>query len=302
VSHQGIDEPAVPQTGGGGLVRVRLDLGYDGTDFHGWARQPHLRTVQGVIEDALRTVLRLAVTPETTCAGRTDSGVHARGQVAHVDVPAALVLGEHAPHGPDDLLRRLAGALPHDVRVFDVCVAPPGFDARFGALTRRYAYRICDDVAGPDPLARRFTLWHASRLDVDAMDAASAALEGEHDFAAFCKRRAGASTVRRLVTYRWQRVGPGSLEATVVADAFCHSMVRALVGGALAVGVGRRPAPWLREVLAGAVRVPEINVAGPTGLTLEAVTYPEPVRLAAQAEATRRFRGSRPVSGQMGDF
>lgn len=277
------DEPAVPEVGGGGLVRLRLDLGYDGTDFSGWARQGDRRTVQGVVEDALRTVLR---TPDlvTTCAGRTDAGVHARGQVVHVDVPAEAYAGLAAVLGV-----RLAGVLPSDVGLRSVALAAPGFDARFSPLWRRYAYRVSDARYGVDPLRRRDVLHHRRLLDVALMNEASALLVGEHDFAAFCRRREGATTVRTLLELSWERLGD-LVEGRVVADAFCHSMVRALVGALLAVGAGRRPVGWPAAVLAGRERVADVQVVAPHGLTLEEVRYPADDELATRAAATRRRR------------
>ena len=278
-------EPAVPAPGAGGLVRLRLDLGYDGSDFSGWARQPGRRTVQEVLEDALVTVLRV---PEArvTCAGRTDSGVHARGQVGHVDAPATAVA---AAGGPGALARRLSGVLPRDVRVTDVAPAGEGFDARFSALWRRYAYRVSDHPAGVDPLRRHDVVDHRRALDVEAMDQAARSLLGMHDFSAFCRPRPGATTVRTLLEHGWSRVD-GLVVAAVVADAFCHNMVRALVGAALAVGEGRRPPSWPAEVLAARVRRPDVQVAPPHGLTLEEVRYPPADELAARAQAARRRR------------
>jgi tRNA pseudouridine38-40 synthase len=280
-----MDEPVAPHPGSGGLVRVRLDLGYDGTDFSGWARQPGRRTVQGVLETALQTALRLDGPPAVTVAGRTDAGVHARGQVAHVDIAPASWERER-----DALLTRLAGLLTRDVRVRSVEAAPPGFDARFSALARRYAYRVDDSVGGPEPLRRREVLHVRHRLDVAAMQAAADLLLGEHDFAAFCRRRPGASTVRELRRLAWRRADTGLVVADVEADAFCHSMVRALVGALLAVGAGRREAGWPAQVLAGRERDPGVTVAAPHGLTLEEVRYPADVELAARAAATRRRR------------
>ncbi|MEQ7126415.1 tRNA pseudouridine(38-40) synthase TruA [Actinopolymorpha sp. B11F2] len=276
------------------LVRLRLDVAYDGTDFAGWAAQRGQRTVQGELERALATVLRLAEPAPTTCAGRTDAGVHARGQVCHVDVPRpaySAVPGRDSTHPPAvSLLRRLAGALPADVRVRGVREAPAGFDARFSAVWRRYAYRVCDDLAAADPLRRREVLLHARPLDVAAMNAASHRLLGEHDFAAFCRRREGATTVRRLLDLSWERDASGLAIARVVADAFCHSMVRALVGALLAVGVGQRPVEWPAAVLAGRLRDSAVNVVPPRGLTLEEVGYPPDDELAARAHAARRRR------------
>ena len=156
-------------------VRLRLELAYDGTGFAGWAIQPGLRTVQGVLEAALGTVLRTDGPPRVTVAGRTDSGVHARGQVAHVDIPAGLIeksSGRSSRPVDEVLLTRLGGILPSDLVVHTLERAADGFDARFSALRRRYTYRICDDAARRDPLSRTHVLWHRRALDVDAMAAA----------------------------------------------------------------------------------------------------------------------------------
>ena len=260
------------------MIRLRIDLGYDGTAYAGWARQPGQATIQGAIEDALAVVLRLEAAPVLTVAGRTDAGVHARGQVAHVDVPAE----------PDNLARRLNGLLPPGIRIRAVTVAPAGFDARFSALSRRYSYRVADSF--PDPLHRHDTVVHGKPLDLIAMNDASALLVGEHDFAAYCRQREGATTVRRLLRLDWTRDSDDVAVATVEADAFCHSMVRALVGALLAVGDGRRPASWPAAVLAAGVRDSAVTVAPAHGLTLEEVRYPPDEELAARAEETRRIR------------
>jgi tRNA pseudouridine38-40 synthase len=225
-------------------------------------------------------VLRTPQPPRLTVAGRTDAGVHARGQVAHVDVAGA-------PE-PAALERSLNGVLAADVRVRGVRPAPPGFDARFSAVWRRYSYRVSDGTL--DPLRRHETLHHPRPLDVDAMNAASVLLLGEHDFAAFCRRREGASTVRGLLVFDWAREADGVVVARVQADAFCHSMVRALVGALLAVGDGRRDVGWPASVLAGAVRDPGVTVVAPHGLVLEEVGYPPDDQLAARAELTRQHR------------
>jgi tRNA pseudouridine38-40 synthase len=266
-------------------VRLRLDLAYDGSGFSGWARQPGRRTVQEVVETALGLLLHLADPPALTVAGRTDAGVHARGQVAHADVPAAGWASAASA-----ALRGLAGLLPPDVRARSVSVAPDGFDARFSALWRRYSYRICDDPAAADPLRRGDTLWYPRKLDVGRMNEAARALVGEHDFAAFCRRREGASTVRNLIRLDWARQPSGEVAAEVVADAFCHNMVRALVGALLAAGDGRRPAGWPGQVLAAGVRDPAVHVAPPHALCLEEVRYPADRELSNRATATRRRR------------
>ncbi len=266
-------------------LRLRLDLAYDGSGFSGWATQPGRRTVQAVTEEALSRVLRLPAAPRLTVAGRTDAGVHARGQVAHADVPAGAW---HAAAGR--AVRALAGVLPPDVRLRGLAPAPDGFDARFSALWRRYTYRVSDDPAVADPLRRNETLWYPRRLRLDPMNAAAAVLVGEHDFAAFCRRRERATTVRRLLRLDWARDDDGVAMATVVADAFCHNMVRALVGALLAVGEGRQPPGWPRDVLAAAVRDHAVHVAPAHGLCLAEVRYPPPEELAARARATRRVR------------
>ena len=265
--------------------RVRIDLSYDGGGFSGWARQPGQRTVQQVLEDALSQVLRAGPPVQLTVAGRTDAGVHARGQVAHADLPLAAWL-DAAPV----ILRRLAGLLPPDVRVRRIGAAPDGFDARFSALSRRYSYRVCDDLTGPEPLRRHDTLWYRRGVEVSVMNEAAGRLLGEHDFAAFCRRRAGATTVRELLALSWTRPEATVAEATVIADAFCHSMVRALMGALLKVGDGARPPSWPAQVLTAQVRDPAVPVVPPHGLCLEEVRYPPPGELAQRALATRRVR------------
>jgi tRNA pseudouridine38-40 synthase len=278
-----------------GMVRVRLDLSYEGRDFSGWAKQHGRRTVQGELEDALRVVLRLSEPVELTVAGRTDAGVHARGQVAHVDLPGEV----WAEHG-EQLRRRLAGRLPMDVRVWRVSEAPAHFNARFSAIWRRYAYRVSDHPGGVDPLLRGHVLWHNWPLDMDAMNESAESLLGEHDFAAYCKKREGATTIRTLQALRWERRDDGVLEATVLADAFCHNMVRSLVGAMLFVGDGHRPPEWPGKVLVTGVRDSAVHVVRPHGLTLEEVGYPRDEELAARNEASRNRR-SLPGAGAGGE-
>jgi tRNA pseudouridine38-40 synthase len=275
-------------------VRLRLDLAYDGTDFHGWATQPGLRTVQGLVQAALSQVLRVDSLP-VTCAGRTDTGVHARGQVVHLDLSDDVlraVVGRSTAPAVDVLVRRLNGVLPADVRIRGGREAPDGFDARFSALWRRYSYRIADQPASLDPLVRRWVLSRQRRLDVEAMNAAARLLVGEHDFAAFCKRREGATTIRTLLDLHWARDEAGLAVAEVRADAFCHHMVRALVGCLVAVGEGRRPSEWAAEVLRRGVRDASVSVVPAHGLTLEEVAYPPDTELAGRAVASRRVRAS----------
>ena len=274
-------------------VRLRLDLAYDGTDFSGWAAQPGQRTVEGVLTGALTTLFRADDPLRLTVAGRTDAGVHARGQVAHADVDqtAYLALPGRSDRSPEQAaLTRLAGILPPDVVVNRVCRAPSGFDARFAALSRRYRYRIADAGATRDPLRRRDTVWLKDSLDVAAMNAASAPLVGLRDFAAFCKRREGATTVRTLVEFSWARARDGVIEGTVIADAFCHSMVRALVGSVVPVGAGRQSVHWPASIQAAATRDPHVKVMPAHGLSLEEVRYPPDDLLAARSLQARSRR------------
>ena len=280
MAHLHVDEPATGT--GGGLVRVRLDISYDGTALHGWARQPGQRTVQGELELALATVLRHDV--DLTVAGRTDAGVHATGQVAHTDLPAAL-FAEHEPR----LLRRLRGVLPPDVAVTGARVVSGAFDARFGALARHYVYRLTDADSGPPPLRRADTTGWLRRVAVPEMRVAAALLLGQQDFAAYCRRREGATTIRTLVDLDVSRDGD-LVEIRASADAFCHSMVRSLVGALLAVGEGRRPAGWPASLLTRTVRADDVAVAPAGGLTLVRVDYPPDEELAARALVTRAKR------------
>lgn len=261
-------------------MRLRLDLSYDGTAFHGWAAQPGLRTVQGEVETAIATVLRLPEPAMLTCAGRTDAGVHARGQVAHLDLDDV---------DPDVLARRLRRLLPDDIGIRGVSVAPEGFDARFAALERRYVYRVVDGPAGPDPLLRHAVVRWPHRLKVDDMNAAASHLLGQHDFAAFCKKREGATTIRTLLELHTLR-NDDLLETTVRADAFCHSMVRSLMGVLVSVGEGRFPSEWAAEILGATERDTRVRVMPAHGLVLEEVVYPDDSDLAARAREARARR------------
>lgn len=282
------------------MTRVRLDLAYDGGGFTGWARQPGLRTVQGVLEDALATVFRrVGESPRLTVAGRTDVGVHATGQVAHLDLDAEQLAdldrprrGGPAPTGLEALVRRLNGiaGADGDVQVQRAVVAPPGFDARFAAVWRRYEYRIADARALRDPRRRGYELWHPTALDGEAMSAAAESLLGLHDFAAFCRPREGATTIRTLQEFSWSRDADGVLVARVRADAFCHSMVRALVGACLAAGDGRFGAERPAQLRDAAERTSAFAVVPAKGLTLVEVGYPPDAELAARVEQTRARR------------
>jgi len=285
-------------------VRIRLDIAYDGTQFRGWARQPGLRSVQGTLEDAIGRVL--GGTPRLVVAGRTDAGVHAAGQVAHLDLDeeqlarltARPARGNAAsgtvPEPAERLAPRLRGVLGGypDVTVHSTALAPAGFDARFSAVWRRYEYRIADRVSGYDPLERLRTTSVRADLDVEAMDAAARTLIGLHDFAAYCKPRPEATTIRTLLEYDWRRVADGVLVANVKADAFCHSMVRALVGACVAVGEGRLEVEDVASIRDDLERVPEVKVLAARGLTLTAVGYPADDLLATRATQTRARRDS----------
>ena len=293
-------------------VRLRLDIAYDGSAFLGWAKQPALRTVQGELEAALATVFSRSGPPPTlTVAGRTDAGVHATGQVAHLDLSPAqfaslsrLDRGRPAsakalpqgspPDGPAALARRLNGiaGLNSDIYVSRVSLAPPGFDARLSAVWRRYEYRVSDATGPRNPLERNSTLWYPAGLDVALMDEAARSLVGLHDWASYCKPRDGATTIRILQEFGWTREPDGVLVARVKADAFCHSMVRSLVGATVAVGEGKLTPErllWLREEL---TRSSEFKVVPAKGLTLVELGYPDDADLAARAEQARARRST----------
>jgi tRNA pseudouridine38-40 synthase len=285
-----------------GSTRFRLGIAYDGTHFRGWAPQPGLRTVQGVLDDALATLLRKhGPVASLVVAGRTDAGVHATGQVAHVDLSdgqvAALARSRvrRSEQGPGALLAgRLTGILGSatDVVVRHGEMAAEGFDARFSALWRRYRYRIADGAAERDPLQRHRTLWHPRTLDDDAMGAAARGMLGLRDFAAYCRPRPESTTIRTLQDFSWSRDADGVLVAEVRADAFCHSMVRSLVGACVAVGEGRLPVERPGQLLATAARANEFAVLPAKGLTLLEVGYPPAAELAARAEQTRARRAA----------
>lgn len=282
-------------------MRIRLDLSYDGTHFRGWARQPGLRTVQGTLEDALSRIL--GGEPRLVVAGRTDAGVHASGQVAHLDLDEAQIARLPRRRGaaadpdatPDATaalagrIRGVLGAYP-DVTVHRTSLAPEGFDARFSPVWRRYTYRLADAATGYDPLERARTTTVRAALDETAMDVAARSLIGLHDFAAYCKAREEATTIRTLLAYDWHRDADGVLVAQVKADAFCHSMVRALVGACVAVGEGRIPIAEVVRIRDHGVRTSASTVLAARGLTLVEVGYPDDELLGARAAQTRRRR------------
>lgn len=291
---------SVPVTDRGGghvasdqVVRLRLDIAYDGTDFAGWAVQDGCRTVAGALDEALSTVFRVPV--RLFAAGRTDAGVHASAQVAHVDIPAAAVRQAYPRHVRDGdpefgpLVRRLAKFLPEDVRIRRITRAPLGFDARFSALRRHYSYRLAVSEWGVDPQLARFVTPWPRPLDLDAMGAASRILLGLHDFSAFCRQRPGATTIRDLQRLDWVR-DDELVTAYVSADAFCWSMVRSLVGALLAVGEGRREPDWCATLLVSERRSSDFAAAPARGLTLIGVDYPADEQLAERVAVTRDRR------------
>lgn len=277
-------------------MRIRLDISYDGTAFRGWARQPGLRTVQGTLEQALQRILGGDI--QLTVAGRTDAGVHATGQVAHLDLDEeqrGRLLERRSRSGREPvaaLAQRVAGVLGAypDAVVTTSSLAPEGFDARFSPVWRRYEYRIADDVTGYDPLDRLRTTVHRGSLDVEAMDAAARSLIGLHDFASYCKPREGATTIRTLLDFSWRRDERDVLVAGLRADAFCHSMVRALVGACVAVGQGRLDVGDVVVLREAQARTSEFKVLAARGLTLVEVGYPDDELLALRAEQTRARR------------
>ena len=304
------------------MVRLRLDLAYDGGAFYGWARQPTLRTVQGELEQALHTILRVpADDPDEplrlTVAGRTDTGVHALHQVCHLDVGEATLercVGHMGVPAPEALFRRLSRMVPDDIAIHAVSVAPEGFDARFSALERTYVYRICDDARPVDPRMRGFVLALDDRLDLDAMNAAAAMTIGLHDFGSFATPNPGGTTIREVKRAHWSRIpvsplvpgasgGAGTAGGytvpaaesglvcfTIVADAFARNMVRSLVNACVKVGQGRKDLDWFAEKMATPLREGSTGPIAPQGLTLEHVAYPPDDHLAARAEAIRAKR------------
>lgn len=263
-------------------MKLRIDLAYDGTDFSGWAKQPNRPSVQARLETALATILQVDAI-STTVAGRTDAGVHAMGQVVHIDVADNVK--------PDSLKRRLNSLLKaSDIRIHRVTAVPDGFDARFSALWRRYEYRIADGSVARDPRNRRYTLWVEEILDLEGMEAAAHSLIGLHDWTTYCKFREGATRVRELQEFSWRRDGDGVLVATIQADAFCHNMVRNLVGVCLAVGRGKLDVEDAVRLRDRRDRTSEFPVLPPQGLTLAEVAYPPDGEVAARADSTRARR------------
>ena len=278
----------------GGFSRFRMDLAYDGTDFSGWAKQPGLRTVQGEILRALEQIFGTSKEDfGIRVAGRTDAGVHADHQVCHIDL------------GPEQLSRlgrsdfsakRLNGLLPDDVRILSVATAPEGFDARFSATGRRYRFLLADSNCQPDPKRSRYSLEVKGELDLDRMNQAAKNLIGLKDFGAFCKPREGATTIRELRKLVVQRLQDQEIEVSLEADAFCHNMVRAIVGSLIAVGLGKLTPEELAGIQVTAKRVSKFKVVDAKGLSLSGISYPEDSELANQAEKARNKRDSGEIS------
>jgi tRNA pseudouridine38-40 synthase len=259
-----------------GFLRLRLDLAYDGTSFYGWGKQPDRRTVQEEVEKAIAIISQSKI--DSIVAGRTDAGVHATGQVIHVDVPESINL--------DEIAYKLNRILDTDVRVMGVSIAPPAFHARFSALRRHYTYRILDANKVIPPLRRYDVASWYKPLAVEQLNEASTLLLGDHDFAAYCKFREGATTIRQLQRFEWVRDSEGYLVGDIVADAFCYSMVRNLVGAVVCVADGRFGPEWIQETLANKVRVSDSLVFPACGLTLRQVDYPSDSELLERAAKT----------------
>lgn len=280
-----------------GSIRLRLDLAYRGAPFHGWARQPDLLTAQGRLEEALSLITRQPIL--LTVAGRTDAGVHARGQVAHLDVPKEFWLSLSRGREESDELRgerlraRLEGlagrGLNGALAIKQVRVVPKDFDARFSALSRTYRYLICDDPRAQDP-CRLDIARTSSPLEEEKMQVAAQALCGEHDFLPFAKPREGATTVRTLHSFNISRPHDGIVQAMIRADAFCHSQVRFMMGALIEIGRGKYEPNWIGELLAAGVRDQRVPLADGRGLTLWEVAYPPEDEYALQAQKAKVVR------------
>jgi tRNA pseudouridine38-40 synthase len=273
-----------------GLIRFRIDLAYDGTDYWGWAMQPGIPSVQGELVTALTTVFGESSDAfGMRVAGRTDAGVHATAQVAHIDLSPQQLKRLGRSHG---MVGKLNDLLPTDIRVHAVTEAPAGFDARFSASYRRYRYRIADGLAPKNPLKSRYVLWLNHELDLLAMKAASLELMGMHDFASFCRRKPNATTIREVRDIQIKRnpLEENMIEVELLADAFCHNMVRSIVGALIAAGEGKATSEDVAEKLSRRTRVGSYKVQPAHGLTLIEIGYPADADLAAQAERARNMR------------
>lgn len=269
-----------------GFVRFRIDFSYDGTNFSGWAKQVDQRTIQGEMEAALEPITRNPIALQV--AGRTDAGVHASAQVAHFDLPERDQQAQE--WDSSDIAYRLNRMLTEEIRIHSISRAPAHFHARFSALSRSYLYKIADGAQLLPPLERYDTASWYRPLEVEKMNQAVQPLLGEHDFAAFCKARDTGTTIRTLHELTFLREANGFISTRVRADAFCHSMVRSLVGAAVCIGEGRFPTSWLKEVLDGKSRIGESLVFPARGLTLTQVNYPADDQLEARSKVTLRRR------------
>jgi tRNA pseudouridine38-40 synthase len=317
VSEEPQDEIVLPEPAPiEGTVRLKLMLSYDGTDFAGWAKQPGLRSVEETLEKAFAQVLRMPVSPRIVCAGRTDAGVHASGQVAHIDVPldnlfrvsysreeryelgqqGGIPIVDGLPVLPEVVLaalnRRVNGSMGRntDIVIHTITVAPVGFEARFSALARRYEYRLADGLERLNPITRKFTAFNFYPLDLDLMNEVADLMVGLRDFGAMCKPRPGATTIRELQEFRWIRTDDGVLVATLQADAFCHSMVRSLVGSCVAAGSKLHTVSHVQKLRDQAERTAVFKVMPAHGLTLTEVLYPSDEEVGERAELTRSRR------------
>jgi tRNA pseudouridine38-40 synthase len=266
-----------------GLIRIRGKIAYDGKDFSGWGMQPDRRTVQGDLEDAISTLLRVDRVI-VQCAGRTDAGVHATAQVIHFDI------AEKDAMEMKDLTYKINAILPEDISIQELEVTTADFDARFAALSRSYEYLIYQGQR--NPLLRDRAHRSYLPLDVQAMNDASQSLIGLHDFSAFCKKREGATTIRTLMKFDWSELPDGLIKVELEADAFCYSMVRGLIGAVLAIGEGKFDKAWLENYLAGKEREAHVFAAPALGLTLVDVKYPAPDEYAKRIAETLQVRDS----------
>ena len=271
-----------------GRFRFRLDLAYDGTDFYGFAKQSAYRTVAGELLSGLVKIFgeddqdfRMRV------AGRTDAGVHAQAQVLHLDLTSEQLKRIRRGHGVAERLNKI---IAPDVRVISFEEAEPGFHARYSALSRRYRYSIADRGVVPNPMTSRYLLeilWH---LEVEPMVEVAKEFIGLRDFRAFCKERDGTTTIRRLREISVKRRSNGVIDIEIEADAFCHNMVRSVVGALMSAGSGRTSVLEVRKALSGQRNENAYKVQAPQGLTLIKIAYPAKSKLAAQAELTQRTR------------
>jgi tRNA pseudouridine38-40 synthase len=272
-----------------GLFRYRLEVAYDGTDFAGWAKQPRLRTVQGELLRGLEKIFGKDKEDfGMRVAGRTDKGVHAAAQIVHVDLSEKQLKRIGRGHPVAERLNRI---IDGDVRVISFELAPAGFDARFSALYRRYRYSIADKHVAPNPMLSRYALSVPWALDVAPMNDVAKEFYGLKDFRAYCKEREGTTTIRvlrEIVVKR--RKSDGVIEIEIEADAFCHNMVRSIVGALMAAGSGRATTEDIRKSLTGKRNDHAYKVQSPHGLSLIKIAYPPKSKLAAQAELAKRVR------------